>query len=204
MSSKELIESLRKVCDEKTRSIWKEAEAEAEKIRAEVARKLDRLREETARIEAVGATEKIAQAVSEANNEARRLRLSVEKALSDRLFSFAASSLSRLRNERYPHVFETLARELPPLLWQSVRVNPEDIDLAKKYFPAAEIIPDKTIVGGMDAMTDAGKVRVINTFEKRLERAWVEDMLPGLIEDCYEEMSGHGTPRVSGEQRVSY
>jgi hypothetical protein len=34
-------------------------------------------------------------------------------------------------------------------------------------------------------MTDGGKIRVINTFEKRLERAWV-DMLPGLLKETYD------------------
>jgi V/A-type H+-transporting ATPase subunit E len=64
-------------------------------------------------------------------------------------------------------------------------VNPEDVGFAKNIFAGADIIPDKTIAGGVDAMTDGGEIRVINTFEKRLERAWV-DMLPELLKKVYD------------------
>ena len=69
-----------------------------------------------------------------------------------------------------------------------MRVNPEDIELAKAYFPDSEIIPDGNISGGLDVLTGDGRIRVINTFEKRLERAWA-DMLPELIRDIYKEIS---------------
>jgi vacuolar-type H+-ATPase subunit E/Vma4 len=76
-----------------------------------------------------------------------------------------------------------------------VRVNPEDVALAGKYFPGAEIIPDRNITGGMDASTADGTIRIINTFEKRMERAWT-DMLPVLIKDVYQEVSD-GAPAAS-------
>ncbi len=67
-------------------------------------------------------------------------------------------------------------------------MNPADIGLAKRHFPGAEIVPDETISGGMDATAEDGAIRVMNTFEKRLERAWRE-MLPLLIKDVYQEVS---------------
>jgi V/A-type H+-transporting ATPase subunit E len=185
MGCKELIESLRRAADERIRLMWKEAEAEADKIRAEVSHRLDQLRESSSRTESLAATAAQVAAVSEANNRSRTNLLTVEKALSDRLFSVALSSLHRLRNSGYQEAFGKMAWELPPLAWKTVRVNPEDVGLAKSIFTGAEIIPDKTIAGGVDAMTDGGKIRVINTFEKRLERAWV-DMLPGLLKETYD------------------
>jgi V/A-type H+-transporting ATPase subunit E len=185
MGCKELIESLRRAADERIKLIWKEAEGEADKIRAEVSHRLDQLRESSSRTESLAATAAQVAAVSEANNRSRTNLLTAEKALSDRLFSVALSSLHRLRNSGYQETFGKMARELPPLAWKTVRVNPADVGLAKSIFTGAAIIPDKTIAGGVDAMTDGGKIRVINTFEKRLERAWV-DMLPGLLKETYD------------------
>ena len=187
MGSKELIESLRRAADERIRLVWKEAEGEADKIRAEVSHKLDLLRENSSRTESLAATGAQVAAVSVANNRSRTNLLKAERALSDRLYSVALSSLHRLRNSGYQEAFGKMAQELPPLDWKTVRVNPADIGLAKSSFAGAEIIPDKTIAGGVDAMTEGGRIRVINTFEKRLERAWM-DMLPGLLKDTYDAM----------------
>ena len=45
-------------------------------------------------------------------------------------------------------------------------------------------------------ITDDEKMRIINTFEKRLEKAW-EGMLPWLIRDTYKEISRYETPSRS-------
>ncbi len=192
MGSKELIESLRKAADGKIRSLWREAEAEAERLRAETSRKIDEIRENDTRMLSSKAGEETEKILWDANNTARMHRLSAEKALADRAFSLALSALRRLRNEQYKEAFEKIVHELPRLAWQTVRVNPEDIGLAGEYFPGAEIIPDENITGGVDAMMEAGKIRVINTFEKRLERAW-EDIFPALMKAAYEEAANHGT-----------
>jgi V/A-type H+-transporting ATPase subunit E len=184
MGCKELIESLRRAADERIKLIWQETEGEAGKVREEVSHKLDQLRENCSRTESLAVTAAQVAAVSEAKNRSRTCLLTAEKALSERLFSVALSSLPRLRGSDYPEVFGRMTRELPPLAWKMVRVNPEDAGLAKSIFTGADIILDKTISGGVDAMTDGGKIRVINTFEKRLERAWV-DMLPELIKKIY-------------------
>jgi V/A-type H+-transporting ATPase subunit E len=185
MGCKELIESLRRAADERIKLIWQETEGEAERVKEEVTHKLDQLRENCSRTESLAVTAAQVSAVSEAKNRSRTYLLKAEKALSDRLFSVARSSLPRLRDSDYREVFGKMAGELPPLAWRMVRVNPEDVGLAKSIFNGADIIPDKTIAGGVDAMTDGGKIRVNNTFEKRLERAWVE-MLPELLKEIYE------------------
>jgi len=195
MSCKELIDSLKKAADERVLLMRQDAEREAGAAKADVARRLELRREEAKRKETAAQRDAIAQALSAANNRARELRLMAEKELSARLQAAATSSLAALRKADYEAAFGKLARELPSLAWHAVRVNPGDVALAGNYFPGAEIVPDRDITGGMDASTKDGSIRVINTFEKRLERAWSE-MLPLLIRDVYRE-GPDGTPASS-------
>jgi vacuolar-type H+-ATPase subunit E/Vma4 len=192
MSCKELITSLKKAADEKVLVIRHEVEQEAGAARADVARRLEQRRDEAKKKEAAALRDANAQALSAANNRAREIRLAAEKELSARLEAAAASSLSALRKTGYETAFRKMAQELPALAWHAVRVNPGDVELAGRYFPGAEIVPDRQITGGMDVSTKDGSIRVINTFEKRMERAW-SDMLPLLIRDVYGE-GPDGTP----------
>jgi vacuolar-type H+-ATPase subunit E/Vma4 len=196
MSSQELIESLRHAAGEKARLLREETEREAEDLRLAVSRKVDDLRRRYADRLAAVSREEERNALAEAGRRARAARLSAEKTLSDRLFLLARSSLSRLREDGYPAVFEKLAAELPPMPWKVVRVHPADVILARKYFPDAEIVPLEAVTGGVDAEVDGGKIRVVNTFEKRLERLW-DDLLPHLIRDVYKEVP-NGTSPESG------
>jgi len=193
MGCKELIESLRAAGDEKIRAMQQEEEREAGKIRAEVAEKIGQLRKVRNETHVIEAAEKTSTALSEAAHRARLIRLVAEKALAERLYSLALASLQQLRNAGYRAVFAALARELPHFAWKTVRVNPIDRALAQEHFPEAELVPDNTIAGGMDVTSDEGKVRVVNTFEKRLERSW-DEMLPTLLRDVYDEAAHHGTP----------
>lgn len=193
MSSQELIESLRHAAEEKARLIREETEREAEGLRLAVSQKVEELRRCYADQLAAASREEAQNALAEAGRRARAVRLSAEKTLSDRLFLLARSSLSRLREEGYPAVFEKLAAELPPMPWKVVRVHPADVVLARKYFPDTEIVPLEAITGGVDAEVDGGKIRVVNTFEKRLERSWGE-LLPVLIRDVYNEVPDGSSP----------
>ena len=186
MGSKELIESLWKAADEKIQAIRHEAEAKAEKIKEEAARRGEQLRQDHARSESAASGEYRRTQLAAANTRARDLRLAAEQALSERLREAARSTLHDLRDGNYSDIFAVMAREVPSLPWQSVRVNPGDVDLAKQHFPDAEIIPDDQISGGMDATAEDGTIRVVNTFERRLERIWM-DLLPALMRDVYEQ-----------------
>jgi len=188
MGSRELIESLRAASKAKIRLIQQEAEQEAKALLTAKEEKLEGLRKRYADKLASAEGEESLLAVADAGNRARALRLDAEKALSDRLVSIARSSLPLLRDSNYPAVFEKLAMELPSFAWKLVRVNPADVSMARKYFPDAEIVPVETISGGVDATLADGTIRIINTFEKRLERAWGE-MLPLLVKDIYREVS---------------
>ncbi len=195
MSCKELIDSLRKAADERILQLREEAQHEAGAAKTDVARRLEQQRDDAGRKQAEARRDAYAQALSAANNRARALRLSAEQALAARLKDAAVSSLAALRKADYEAVFQKLVQELPALSWKTVLVNPGDVELAGKYFPDAKIVPDPAITGGMDASARDGSIRVINTFEKRLERAW-SDMPPHLIKDVYREVTD-GTPAAS-------
>ncbi len=187
MSSRELIESLRLAGEEKIRLIKQEAEHEAKALQVAATGKVEELRKHYAEKLASAEGEEVLRALAEATSRARTVRLGAEKALSERLYSIACSSLNLVRDNGYPAVFEKLVLELPSFPWKLIRVNPVDVDMAKKYFPGAEIIPVENITGGVDATAADNKVRVINTLEKRLERAWNE-ILPLMVKDVYREV----------------
>ena len=193
MGNGEFIEALRREGEEKIRTICREAEAEAERIRADAAGRISRIRENLGRTHFIALKEQAEAIVSEADREARMVLLSAEKELSGRLYAVAVKALARLREKRHPEVFDALAQELPVYNWQVVRVNPDDEEIARKYFPGSEIISDGGITGGLDVMDKEGKIRVVNTFEKRLENAWT-DILPELIKDVYGKIAECGVP----------
>jgi len=184
MGCKELIESLRASGDEKIAALRAGAGQEAEKVRADTALAIEALRADHERRKAGLAAEIAAERASEAQESIRQVMLAAEKKLCDRLSALARSSLRTLRNEGYREVFRSFASELPRFAWRTVRVNPGDAELARTFFPEAAIIPDENITGGLIVETEGGSVRVDNTFEKRLERAW-EEMLPEIMKEVY-------------------
>ncbi len=187
MSSRELIESLRFAGEEKVRLIRQEAEHESKALQEAASGKIEELRKHYAEKLASTEGEEALRALAEAGSRARNVRLGAEKVLSERLYAIACASLNLVRDNGYPAVFEKLVLELPPFPWKLVRVNLADVSLARKYFPDAEITPIEDITGGVDVTVADSSVRVINTLEKRLERAWNE-MLPLMVKDVYVEV----------------
>ncbi len=186
MGRSELIEALRREGEEKRRSIRRQAEEEADRIRRNAAEEIERLRQELRDLQAAAVRERCDALLSEARRKARMLLLAAHEELSERLRREAFGSLDRLREGSYADVFRGLVAELPAYRWQVVTVNPEDEEMAKGYFPEAEIISDSGISGGLDVAEKGGAVRIVNTFEKRLENLW-EDFLPELIRDVCEK-----------------
>jgi len=194
MGHEELIASLRKEGEEKVRAVRDEAEAEAENIRAETAGKIERLREEnrTREIRLIKIQED--DILSSAEKKARAIMLSAEKSLSDRLFHISLTCLHELRRGGYENIFAALVKEIPQAGWDEVRVHSADEGMTKRYFPDARIVPDDNISGGFEAAAEDRRRHIINTFEKRLERAW-EEILPSLVIDTYKEASRYGIPQ---------
>ncbi|MEW6601620.1 MAG: V-type ATP synthase subunit E family protein, partial [Nitrospirota bacterium] len=79
----------------------------------------------------------------------------------------------------------------PAAAWDEVRVHSDDAVMARRYFPGAAVVADDQVSGGFEAAAENGRRHVVNTFEKRLERAW-EEILPLLVIDAYREASRHG------------
>lgn len=192
MGHEELITSLRKEGEEKAQEVRNEAEAEADKIRAETAGKIEQLRQEYRTMELRLTRAQEADILSSAEKKARIILLSAERSLSDRLFNLSLSCLHELRRDGYENVFPALVKELPQAGWEEVCVHSADAVMAQRYFPGSEIVSDDTISGGFEAASENRRRHIINTFEKRLERAW-EVILPSLVIDTYREATRHGT-----------
>ena len=182
MGCRELIESLRAAGDERVKSMRLEAEREAEHVRAEASRRIAEVRADHAAKRSAAAAARAEQYLAEANVTVRQKKLLSDRALADRLYGLARSSLTTLRNVGYRDMFLSFTQELPRFAWKTVRVNPADGALAREHFPDAEILFDKAITGGLEVTSDGGQVKVVNTFEKRLERMW-EEMLPEIMQE---------------------
>jgi V/A-type H+-transporting ATPase subunit E len=191
MGCEELIESLKKEAGEKVLQIRREAEEEAAQIRTSASLRLEALRLDNASKRSI--EEEVAKVILEAEKRARMISLTAEDKLSARLFSLAASSLYRLRGDGYDDLFGKCVNALPPLPWQTAKVNPADQALAKKFFPKSVIVPDSAITGGVEVEAEEGRMKIINTLDKRLEKAWPQ-MLPDLLHDIYQKVKGNGTP----------
>jgi vacuolar-type H+-ATPase subunit E/Vma4 len=187
MGCKELIEALHRTGDEKLRALRQEAEAEAERIRADSASRIGQLRLDEERRTASEAAEHAARVLADARAESKRVRLQSEHELAERLHGLAKALLPSLRNEGYSGVFASFVHELPALNWAEVRVNPKDISLARESFPGAEIVSDSGISGGFVALSEGGDVQVVNTLEQRLETLWPE-MLTEIMREAEEKV----------------
>lgn len=187
MGCKELIEALRTAASERVNAVWSEAAAEADNARAACAQEIDQAKEEAGRIMATRVALIRSQALLETRSKERGLCLTADRKLADLLYSIAISRLGMLRAHEYDAVFQALVRELPTFAWASVKVHPDDVERARLFFPNTKITAAEKISGGLEVVSDDGLVTVVNTFEKRLERAW-EDMLPEMIREAT-----HGT-----------
>jgi len=186
MGATELIEALRSEGEKKGLAIRQETEAEIARLRAEASARLDRLREEYARQQLAAGAQTERAILAEAERKARITKLAAENRLAERLHAVARSSLPLLRNRDYDRTFSLFAAELPESAWETVRVNPADTERAAGLFAGATIAADGSISGGMESAADGGRLRIVNTLEKRLERGWPE-LLPELFREIGKE-----------------
>lgn len=184
MSQQILIEELRRKSSDKIKEMWSEAEKKSELLRLEQEREFAHLRkEEDARLQEIQRSA-AAPIIHGAEMKARQKIEEALQGLSERLYEMARSRLHRLREKDYPEFFAELVRELPKHDWETVRVNKQDTELARSFFPDAEIESDPAMVGGFVASGDNGRFRVINTLERRLEKSWpyaLPEMLRQII-----------------------
>ncbi|MBI5558140.1 MAG: hypothetical protein HY885_10925 [Deltaproteobacteria bacterium] len=183
MLHNELIDALHREGEEKLATIRLEAGRALEEISNEAAAKARTIRERYNTLLNQAVREEGGALMAAAAKKAAIARLIAEKKLADRLYTLAAGLLKGLRNNGYDGIFGELVRELPTYGWDIVTVNPEDLQIGAACFPDAKVVGDNRISGGLEVMSADGKVRVINTFEKRLELAWAA-ILPEMMENA--------------------
>ena len=183
MGYEDLLNALRRDGEKQSGLIRQEAEAEAVRLREEAAAGRAWFRQKFEQEQARVIAAECSAILAEAERTARRIRLAEAGKEAERLYRLALRILPRLRERDYPKMFSRLAAELPPAPWETVRVNPADAEIAGYLFPAARIEPDTAVCGGMEALAEGGRIQVINTLEKRLERGW-PDLLPDLLEEA--------------------
>lgn len=185
MSVEMLLEDLRRKSSQRVAAIRRQAESDAATLRAELEKEVaaaaelqaSQLREEE-RIVA----EPVIRA---AEIEALRIEDDALRELGERLYAVATTELGLVRKNGYESLFETLVAELPEAAWAVVRVNPQDLQLARSRFPGAEILGDPKVIGGFVAESDQGCYRVISTLEGRMAKAWplaLPLLLRGIME----------------------
>jgi V/A-type H+-transporting ATPase subunit E len=179
MGYKELIEAIKEEGERIIKTLKAEAGKKADIIEGEKESRIMEIRRGYEERYNAEAEKRRGLILREAEKEAIAIRLQAEEELSRRLFRIALGLIPCLRKENYGKIFEKLLKEIPESDWITVKVNPEDVMIARSYFPDAEIIKDPSISGGLIVINRDGNV-IINTFEKRLERLW-PDILPDII-----------------------
>jgi V/A-type H+-transporting ATPase subunit E len=189
-----LLQDLRSKSAQRIESIRRRAEEEIAALRAQQEKELDAVRELLAGKRADAEREEVEPLLRAAEIEALRIRDEACRQLAARLADLAKEALAaRCAAAEYPEIFARLAAELQDVSWSMVRVNPRDLALARLHFPGAEIEADPAITGGFVAAGDGGRHRVVNTLERRLERAW-----PYLLPELLREVEEYSDARSAG------
>lgn len=182
MGTEELLAALRLEGERKAREIRDGAEASAQRLREEAKERSANVQDAHRReLEAMVHSER-QRCDAAARRAARLLLLKGYDRLARRLWDISVELLPVLRDEGYPELFKRLVAELPPREWQTVRVNPQDVELAAVLFPDVDVVADREISGGLVAVSQGEELQVINTLEKRLERGWPE-LLPLVLKE---------------------
>ena len=194
MSHELLIQDLRLKGEENIRAIWQDAEAEVEQYKADASndieqKKLHNQHEQNLAYEALSKSYLL-----EAENKARKIRTETEDKLAERLYALARTALDQFRMHDYEELFITLAKEIPSREWESVRVNPADESLARQLFSQSQLIGDESISGGLEVIGSQSNIRIVNTLEKRLERAW-PTILPEVYAQIFKEIQAYESAR---------
>jgi V/A-type H+-transporting ATPase subunit E len=192
MGVSELKIALRQDGEARARAFWQQAEAAVEKRRKEIAEEVEHLRDETGRSLQAEETALRNNLLLEARTRAMGDKLHAEAAMELRLLESADRVLGEMIEDSRQELWQALSRELPEYQWMSVKVHPEDLELARRAFPSAAIDIDEAICGGLIATNAEGTIRVNNSLSCRLMRAW-PDLLPDLMKDLREQVDSNAT-----------
>jgi len=194
MGESELKIALQQEGEARAREFWQQAEEAVEKRRTEIEAELEHLRDETGRsLQAEEATLRN-NLLFESQTRATEEKLRSEATMELRLLEMADRVLSEMIGDSRQELWHALYRELPEYQWTSVKVHPEDRELARRAFPSATIDSDEAIGGGLIATEAEGTIRIDNSLSCRLMRAW-PDLLPCLLKDLRERVDNDATAR---------
>jgi vacuolar-type H+-ATPase subunit E/Vma4 len=185
MGRNELLAALQRDGQEKIAAIRERRTAEEERLRDEIASKIDVLQQEHEVQHELLCSARQRQILAKAGREAAVLRLRAEHALALRLHACACNALSSLYADDTERLFPLLAAELPSMPWQTIWTTPADTSRAAALFPDATIVADAALAGGIKAALAENSLSVDNTLETRLEKLW-PDLLPQLLADIRE------------------
>lgn len=180
MGLEELISTLRKNEQKQIEDIWQEAKSEAESLRKQIADAITDISRNHAEKLNSACQRSRREIISEAAIKLRKKKLLIYTSLARSLYDAAIKQLPVLRTQNYEKVFTELAADLPANQWEKISVNPADLQLAAKVFPAEIIASDPAITGGLIGEAADATIIIDNTFRKRLEKKWAY-LLPAIL-----------------------
>jgi vacuolar-type H+-ATPase subunit E/Vma4 len=195
MGESELKRALQREGEEQICNFWQQAETVVALRRKEIKAELMQLRHETDRQLQGEATELRNNLLFEAQTRAMGCRLHEEAALEERLLHLARQLLPELASNGRAVLWKKLCEELPESDWMTIKVHPADQTLADQDFPAARIESDETLGGGLIVTNAEGTIRIDNSLNCRLLRAW-PDLVPKLLGEFHKRVDNDETART--------
>jgi len=180
MGEAELKIALQREGEAQVRDFWQQAEAAVETRRKEIEAELAQLRTETDCQLQAETTALRNNLLLAAQTRALEGRLHTEAALEERLLILAHQLLPELARDDRSKLWEALCEELPAADWAILKVHTADQKLAGRDFPMVEIECDDALGGGVIVTNADGMIRIDNSLDCRLKRAW-PDLLPKLL-----------------------
>jgi vacuolar-type H+-ATPase subunit E/Vma4 len=180
MGEEELRKALQREGEAQVRDFWQQSEAAVATRRKEIEAELIQLRAEADCQLQTETTVLSNNLLLAAQTRVMECRLHAEAALEKRLLLLARQILPELAGDDRSAMWKTLCEELPAGDWTEIKIHPADRKLAGRDFPSAEVDCDTSLCGGLITTNADGTIRIDNSLDCRLMRAW-PDLLPKLL-----------------------
>lgn len=195
MGEAELKIALQREGEARIRGFWQAAETAIAEKRQEVEAQKRQLQAEHEQRLQAEVTKLRNERLFTARSRAMQGRLHAETELETRLFALAGKLLPELAEADRAASWRLLSDELPQAEWYKLEVHPADRDKARRDFPAAEVVTEETLCGGLIATNSDGTIRIDNSLHCRLKRAW-PDLLPGLLDELRKRVNDDETAQA--------
>jgi vacuolar-type H+-ATPase subunit E/Vma4 len=196
MGESELKTALQLEGEMQIRDFWQQSEFAVAERRREVETELMQLRAETDHRLQAEVTELHSSLHFVAQTRAMECGLRAEATLEERLLLMAHKILPLLANTERATLWKALRKELPEADWTILKVHPADQQLAARDFPSAVIESEEALGGGLIATSADGMIRIDNSLNCRLIRAW-PDLLPKLLGELRKRVDNDETAHTN-------